>query len=268
MKIGKIKLKNYIAPDNSQSMDVQLVALSVAFMLLYVYTRKRIAGSTAWSIFALACFLKVLDYVAGGDYYNTAVFSLAFIFFLTLSFAIFRLNSATFVEVTAFSALACIIYFPFAFNAYLKSWLIGVTAELTVKLGNSLGYPMSLKESTISLNGRNVEIILACTAIESISLFSGATLGIKAELKRKVAALLVSVPTIYVLNLFRNVFVTASFAYSWFGENSFYIAHHIIAKILSTLALIMIAYTVFRILPELADLIYSLKNEMIRSVRA
>lgn len=97
-----------------------------------------------------------------------------------------------------------------------------------------------------------------------MALFTGATLGIKAGLSRKIRAFLVSVPVIYILNLFRNVFVTVSFAYSWFGENSFYIAHHVVAKILSTIALIVIAYMVFRFLPELAELIYSLKDEILR----
>ncbi len=244
----------------------KLAFLSLAFMILYVRTKMGVVGLAAWLIFALACLAKVPDFLHGNDYYNTAVFISAGIFFTLLAVTAFRRNSNAIIEVTAFSALACAIYFPFAFVEDLNRAIILYTAHLTVVLGSFLGYPMVQEGNLIELNGKAVEIILACTAIESIALFAGATLGIKADARRKVAAFFVSVPVIYVLNLFRNVFVTVSFAYSWFGENSFYVAHHVVAKILSTLALIAIAYTVFRILPELADLIYSLKDEILRGV--
>jgi len=132
-----------------------------------------------------------------------------------------------------------------------------------------LGYPFqAINHNIIELNDKMVEIILACTGIESMALFAGATLGVNAELGRKVKAFLISVPVIYVLNLFRNVFVVSAYGYSWFGENSFYIAHHVISKILATIALILISLAVFRILPELADLINDLKDEMVEVWRS
>ncbi|WP_290598025.1 MULTISPECIES: archaeosortase A [unclassified Archaeoglobus] len=244
-----------------------IAALSLLPMIAYVHTKKGWLGFTAWLIFAIACLTKIPDYIESSDYYNTAVFLLAFIFFTIMSISILKKNSEVFVEVTAFSALACAVYFPFAFINSLNTWIIYNTASLTVMLGNSLGFSMQSYGDEIFLNAKSVKIILACTAIESIALFTGATIGIKADGIRKVKAFLISVPTIYILNLFRNVFVIVAFGYSWFGENSFYLAHHVIAKILSTLALILIAYAVFRILPELAELIYSLKDEMFGGAR-
>jgi len=255
------KLKN--PPQFFDTMLSEVIAaISLLPMIAYVRMRKRLLGFTAWFIFAIACLTKIPDYIKAVDYYNTAVFLLAFIFFLLLSVSILKKNSEVFVEVTAFSALACAVYFPFAFVSSLNTWIINTTATLTVTLGNFIGFSMENYGDEIVLNGKKVQIILACTAIESIALFTGATLGIKADRMRKVKAFLISVPVIYILNLFRNVFVSVAFAYSWFGENSFYIAHHVVAKVLSTIALILIAYTVFRILPELAELIYSLKDEM------
>ncbi|MEM3698343.1 MAG: archaeosortase A, partial [Archaeoglobaceae archaeon] len=164
-------------------------------------------------------------------------------------------------------ALSGAIYFPFVFFETLGEILIEITAYLTWALGNALGFPISLYRKTLELGNAGVEIILPCTAIESVSLFSGATLGIRADLSRKIKAFLVSVPVIYFLNLLRNVFVTVSYAYLWFGENSFYIAHHVISKILALVSLMLIAYVVFRILPELAELIYSVKDEITRGVK-
>jgi len=241
-----------------------IAATSLFPMVAYVRWKVSFLGFVAWLTFALACLTKVPEYVYSKDYYNTAVFFLAFIFFLFLSISILLRNSDVFIDVTAFSALACAIYFPFAFIAPLNYWIIGCTSDLTVALGKFLGFSMEKTGNIITLNGRNIQIILACTAIESMALFTGATLGIRAERIRKIKAFLVSVPVIYILNLFRNVFVVAAYAYSWFGENSFYIAHNVMAKILSTIALIVIAYVVFRLLPELAELIYSLKDEMFR----
>jgi archaeosortase A (PGF-CTERM-specific) len=169
--------------------------------------------------------------------------------------------------VTAFSALAALVYFPFAFNDYLNKIIIEIVAEQTVLLANFFGFSMSRIGDVVALNHHRVQIILACTGIESMALFTGATLGIKADGRRKLEAFILSVPVIYILNLLRNVFVIASYAYMWFGENSFYIAHHIISKILATLALVLISLAVFRILPELADLIFELKRAMVERWR-
>ncbi len=246
--------------------EIALIAL--IFMVLYVYTKKGILGGAAWFIFAIACLVKIPDFLSAKDYFNTTVFSLAVVFFTLFAIAVVRRNSDILREVTAFSAVACIAYFPFVFIPFLNSLIITKTAELSVHLGNMLGFPLKLDGRCIELNGKTVHIILACTAIESLALFTGATLGIKADRKRKIKAFLASVPVIYILNLFRNVFVAVSYGYSWFGEDSFYIAHNVIAKFLSLMALICIAYIVFSILPELLDLIYNLKDEIVRGVRS
>ncbi len=237
-------------------------AVSLIPMVVYVKTRSKFAGFLGWGLFSITCLVKVPDYLSSADYYNTVIFFLAYIFFLYMAIRILMANSQTFVDVTAFSVLAFIVYFPFAFTP-LGDVLIDCTASLTASLAGLLGYGIVKDGANLYLNGKSVRIILACTAIESMALFTGATLGIRAELSRKVKAFLISVPVIYILNLFRNVFVAVSFAYSWFGENSFYIAHNVISKIGSTIALIFIAYGVFKLLPELADLIYSLKDELV-----
>ncbi|MET1124062.1 MAG: archaeosortase A [Archaeoglobaceae archaeon] len=235
----------------------EIALASLAAMIFYLATRKSFVASIAWLLLAAACAAKVPDFLAGGDYYNTAIFSAAIFVFALVAFA----ARESMYPVTRFSALALAVYFPFAFT-HLGDLLILATAELTVALGNALGFPMLRDGSYVLLNGHAVEIILACTAIESMSLFSGATLGIKAETSRKLKAFLASVPTIYLLNLLRNVFVTVSFAYSLFGENSFYVAHHVVAKVLATIALVAIAYCVFKLLPELFDAVSRLVDEL------
>ncbi|MDK2796362.1 MAG: archaeosortase [Archaeoglobaceae archaeon] len=244
-----------------------IASVSVIPMLIYVLRKKASIGAFAWLLFSIACLTKALEFLHGKDYVNLCIFCLGALFFVLMAKAIISKNSKTFIEVTAFSALACIVYFPFVFISSLNSGIIELTAYLSALLGKLLGYPMISYGRIIELENSSVEIILACTAIESMALFAGATLGINADMKRKLKAFAISVPLIYFLNLFRNVFVVVSSAYSIFGENSFYIAHNIIAKFFSFMALVAIAYAVFRILPELTELIYSLKEEIIGGVK-
>ena len=81
-------------------------------------------------------------------------------------------------------------------------------------------------------------------------------------LRRLASAFIISVPVIYGLNLIRNVFVVEAYGMTWFGdpEMSFYIAHTVIAKIGSMIALFFIAYAVLKILPEIIDMIDGLIN--------
>lgn len=92
-----------------------------------------------------------------------------------------------------------------------------------------------------------VSIILACTAIQSIMLFVGLFAGTKAGFRRKLYASLVVGAVIYVLNLVRNTGII------WFygqGHASFWIMHNAIGKGGSLLAMVGIAFAVFKWFPE------------------
>ncbi len=240
-----------------------LAVVAFVLMLIYIYSKSAFAGFIAWITLAFACLAKIPDFLSREDYFNVAVSTLVITFFFFLALVVIRKNSNIIREIATLLAIVCAIYFPFSFIPSLKMAIIEITAKLTVLLGNALGFPMILNGNIIELNGTSIEIILPCTAIEGISVFAGVTLGIKAEFGRKLKAFLISISTIYIYNLFRNVFVVASCAYSWFGENSFYIFHNFIAKIFSTLVFVVVVYTVFRILPELLKLLYTLKDEII-----
>lgn len=234
------------------------VTVSLIFMLLYMLKKLIIFSYLSWSTLALACLFKIPDYIASEDYFNAVLFLIGSIIFLQIP----RIKKEDVLfQVTRFSALSLLIYIPFALTN-LKEYLIKITVHLTVLLGEALGYKMFFIDNVIFLNDKRVEIILACTAIESIALFAGASLGVRADNVRKFLSLTFSISTIYILNLFRNVFVIVSYSYSLFGENSFYIAHHVISKVFATLALLFIAYIVFKILPELFNLINSLISEI------
>ncbi len=92
-----------------------------------------------------------------------------------------------------------------------------------------------------------VSIILACTAIQSIMLFVGLFAGTEAHWKKKLQMSLIVGAIIYVLNLVRNTGII------WFygqGYASFWVMHNAIGKGGSLLAMIAIAFGVFRFFPE------------------
>jgi len=241
-----------------------LIIASSILMLLFILSKNRLIGFLAWTSLAVTFGTKIPYFISISDYFNTTVFALAVVFFLLLAYTVLKCkNIQVLVDTTSFSLLAILFYFPFELNPTLKSLLIGNVVDNTIALAKAMKIPAEkIAWNCIMLNDKAVEIILACTGIESMALFAGATLGVRADFKRRIKAFMMSVPVIYILNLFRNVFVLTAYGYAWFGENSFYIAHHVISKFLATLALIIISLLVFRELPELEKLIFNLKSEI------
>ncbi len=220
-------------------------------------------GSLGWFLFAVYWSDKPGYYLGIGDYFNVAATVGAAVFSVFMGYAMFRnglarLRVDSLVMVTSATAAGGFTYFLFSEVSRLNAGLIGAVTNQTLWLLSLFEPSASLAGwNVISVNGRLVEIILACTAIQSMALFVGVIASVRASWKRMSLAFLVSVPVIYLLNLVRNAFVVAAYGEGWFGmpDESFYIAHSVIAKIGSTIALFLIAYAVLRILPEVVDMI-------------
>lgn len=133
-----------------------------------------------------------------------------------------------------------------------------------------------------------IRIVFACTAALAIFLFSSAVIAVKtnkkewegwarrelkrtmgsrnfwtrgkrngiknilrmSDLQRKLVAIAIVVPLIFVSNLFRNVAVIAA---TFTGTLSFYDAHNIYAKILSLVMMVYLTWVLFELLPELQE---------------
>lgn len=245
--------------------------VAVAFMLACsLLSKKRrirkLIGAIGWGFFSIHWFYQPTHFIEIGDYVNVVLVTVMGILCLILAYNMFKeyrsfepvSNSSVDVTsmATAATALASLFYFPFAQMNFLNIWIISLVTDNVFWVLQTLGHPAEMAAwNKISLGGYQVEIILACTAIESIALFIGLIASVNAPWKKLAAAFLVSVPIIYALNIIRDVFVIVAYAYQWFGPNSFEIAHHTIAKAGSGVALFAIAYVVMRILPELVDLI-------------
>ncbi|TGC10893.1 archaeosortase A [Methanolobus halotolerans] len=245
--------------------------VAVALMLASSLTSRKnnlrkLLGAAGWVFFAIHWFYQPVHYIEISDYFNVVLVITVALICLIIAHTMFKeyrdpdalknISSDVTSMATSATALGSLFYFPFAQMESLNIWIISLVTDNVFWTLHLLNLPAEMTAwNKIGLNGYQVEIILACTAIESIALFIGLIASVNAPFKKHAKAFLVSVPVIYGLNIIRDVFVIVAYSYQWFGPNSFDIAHHTIAKIGSGIALFAIAYVVMRILPELAELI-------------
>jgi archaeosortase A (PGF-CTERM-specific) len=186
------------------------------------------------------------------------------------------------------AAVAFLIYAPFEYIPAIGiwpapgDWLIGIVVGQVTGMLDALGFAVTLAEwNIISRNSFRVEIILACTGIQSIAIMLGVAAAVPTTIRQKILAFLLIAPTIYILNLLRNVFVIIAYTEQWFpyypaiasngefGYESFFWAHNVIAELLALFCLVFIAYGLFIIIPKLgsfADEIYQIYFGEIRKV--
>ena len=109
----------------------------------------------------------------------------------------------------------------------------------------------------ISTDGSSIGInfVLACTALQSIIVFVGAILAVKSKFNLKVRTLMIVVPLIHILNLFRNaglIWLHTNYPeWEWFGISIFDFGHSYASKVLSLFAMFLMAIVIFEILPKL-----------------
>ncbi len=246
-------------------MIILWISLILFLVAIIIPRNKNLISASGWMFFAAHWALQPPHYLENSDVFNAVLMILVSLFCIFMVFLNLQSpKSDTLLTITSAAVIGGFLYFPFAEMSLLKDLLIETVTSQTVWGLNLLGAPATKLGSYIFLNEYKIEIILACTGIESMALFTGITFAVDAPHMRKFKAFLASVPLIYVLNIIRNMFVMAAYGYQWFGIHSFYIAHHGLAKIGSTIALFLIAYIVFLILPEVVDMIEDLAGMLRR----
>lgn len=169
-------------------------------------------------------------------------------------------------QLTRAAGVSFLIYAPFAFYEPLGNTLISIVVKQTGLFLDLFRFPFNqVLWSTFQHGNFRVEIILACTGIQAISIMLGVAAAVPTTWKQKGLAFLLIAPPIYILNLFRNTGVIIAYTEQWFswlpdltgsvepGYASFFWAHNIIAEGLALVFLIILAYGLFRLIPTLAD---------------
>jgi archaeosortase A (PGF-CTERM-specific) len=157
--------------------------------------------------------------------------------------------------------------------------LFGYNPE--VVMGTESGYPSAFLFTTPEGHRLHFEIVLACTGLGSMAIFAGLIAAVRAPLSRKLRALAISMPIIYVLNLARTTFIGVTFGNQYlqffvdevlflFGSSdpymvSWFISDRIISQLLAVVVLVGLTYAVVRELPELLvvieDVLYMVTKE-------
>ncbi|RZN70792.1 MAG: archaeosortase A, partial [Candidatus Methanolliviera hydrocarbonicum] len=166
-------------------------------------------SSVGWLLFSVYWFSLLSEYFEGDDYVNVVLTVL--VGFLCILIAIRIIGDdkeGLWKSLTMWVTISGLIYLPFSEIPVLKDTLISIVTNQTVSLLELFGVHTQLVSATntILLNGLSVEIVLGCTAIESMAFFAGLIFCVNAPLKRKLLAF-IFVPIIYIANLFRNSFV-------------------------------------------------------------
>jgi len=236
-----------------------LIFLGIGFF----YRRKNTASVlkiVGWSLFAFfwATMPSFLYYSEGGDVFNGAVCVIGVYVLIYMAYhewlSLKRDNYVSCLNwIAGGTFLAGIIYFTIENGIIpgLKEWLIENVAAQTTDVLHLFGINAMRNQDLIIFNNMPVTIIFACTAIQSMVLFVGLIGALShVNLKRKILGLLVTLVPIYFLNLIRNasvVYMVGS------GMVSFEIAHNVIGKTGSLIALIVLLFITFKIVPELYD---------------
>ncbi|NLA39531.1 MAG: archaeosortase A [Methanomicrobiales archaeon] len=199
------------------------------------------------------------------------VFALLSVPFLYITIKYLLYDDPRVMQLSAVAAVAFLIYAPFGYIPALGDWLIAAVADQTSVVLTAIGYPVNFNGwNMVERNGFRTEIILACTGIQSIAIMLGVAWGVRSTFRQKIIGFLLVFPTIYILNIARNVFVIAAYAEQWFpyfpaiasngefGYESFFWAHNVMAELGALIFLIALAYALFVILPELGALAESL----------
>jgi len=233
------------------------------FAFLVPWRGRNIAAILGWGAMVLFLIAEIPDYLAQHNILYPTLAILAIPFLYITGRRLLR-DDPSVVALSRGAAVAFLIYAPFAYIPPLGDFLITAVTGQILSLVDAVSRSATLLDwNLIGRNGFRIEIILACTGIQSMAIMLGVAGAVPTTARQKGLAFLLVVPTIYVLNLIRNVFVIIAYTDQWFpylpqiasngewGYESFFWAHNVLAEGGALIALIAIAYGLFILIPDL-----------------
>ncbi|MDD1674512.1 MAG: archaeosortase A [Methanomicrobiales archaeon] len=242
-----------------------LLGSFLAFLgFLLVSSQRKVLGIAGWIGMVAFLYSQLPHLIAVENNFMYPLFAVLAIPFLIVTIRRLRTMDKAVMQLTTAAAAAFVIYAPFQYIPFLGNLLITLLVQEILWALTLLQHSATLLDwNLIGRNDLRIEIILACTGIQSIAIMLGVVGGVQTTTRQKVLAFLLIVPTIYILNIFRNAFVIIAYTEQWFpylpqiagngeyGYESFFWAHNVLSEIGALLFLIAIAYALFTAIPQL-----------------
>ena len=280
--------------------DVFLTAALASFILFFIPTKvQKYFGIAAWIALVAGLFalLPELILVEGNVIYPVLiVFS---ILLLVITIRHLLKETPAIMDFTRAGGVFCILYVPFAIFKPLGDWLVGTVIYWVTQVFNATGFEyytiseaspyfadywnfffsVPAEQFLFGGGGYGDEIILGCTGITAIALLVAVVfLAHTSWIKKLGLILLVAIP-IYIINIFRNVFVINAYFGQWFpwfeewfagnpipGFASYFWSHNIMCEGGAFLVIILLAVLLFKsspgILSSVKDIIFLFVDEI------
>lgn len=242
--------------------DLLVIAAFFSFLMFFVAGKySTFAAITGWVCIVLNLWSELPAFLKEDNflYPALAVLSLPF---LAITLERLLQKDPIVLRLSRTSAIATLIYVPFALIPVLREGLIKIVVTLVFGIITTLGHhPVLLDWDIIWEHAFANQIILGCTGILAISLMLGVVFGgDDLTLRQAVISFLVVVPSIFLVNLLRVAVVFIAVSDTWFmsfpdptgtGDANFFWAHNVIAEGLAVVFLLALVWVLVRIIPGL-----------------
>ena len=227
--------------------------------------------AAAWPLFGAFFLAEAPVFWSSGDLFNFLATLLALPAFLFVSYQ--EILSYRWDEeytplrfLAGVTFVASLIYYGVAVFPEVSSALIKVVADHTVLILRALNLPYTAGPSawsqgeiavplTLQGVGNTINIVLACTALQAIAVAGSFIFATGDPRRQKALAAVIILPSIYAMNLVRNVLIIYTFDIQ---RVDFELVHGYIGKGFSLLVLIVLLLLAYKLLPDLYEMVNGL----------
>ncbi|HJJ36871.1 MAG TPA: archaeosortase A [Methanocorpusculum sp.] len=287
----------------------------VMFILFFFPTKlRKYFGIAAWIALVAGLFMMLPELLAEGNFVYPAllIFSL-----LLLYIAIKRLlkDDPAMKDFTVMGGVFCILYVPFLLFKPLADWLIGIVVAGIRMAFDAIGFEYYTVDPAHPLSdhffnyffsvdpqatgveffyngqmewvqqavGYSDMIVLGCTGITAIALLVAVVAVTNTTIIRKILLGILVTAVIFIVNVFRNVFVIAAYFGQWFpwcedwlvsmtgtyipGYASFFWSHNVMCECGAFLVIILLAVLLFKLAPDLLGRVKAIVVMFVTDIR-
>ncbi len=290
-----------------------MTAALVLFILFFFPTKiEKYFGIAAWVALVAGLFTMFPELLAEGNFIYPALLLLSLVLIYVVIRRLLK-DDAAIKSFTVMGGVFCILYVPFLLIKPLADLLIGTVVTCirwvfdligfeyyTIDLSHPLAshffnYFFSIDTSNVQfvLNGEVGQaihsvgysdmIILGCTGITAIALLVAVVFVTNTSWIKKVCLAVLVTAVIYIVNIFRNVFVISAYFGQWFpwqeewlvsmtgtsipGYACFFWSHNVICECGAFLVIIILAIMLFKAMPGLLGTVKDIVMVFINDIR-